>query len=317
VLFASTTQTVCGWVNDNNDLLDTSAACQPAGNCFSNYFACSGHWKLSADLLYWKACQNDLNEFPRHCRRHHPIADVEYRTYTNSPHFQWNPGFRVGLGYDFSYACCDWDTAVVWTHINDHAKGERVDSSHRTHWKLRYETVDINFGRTLGVGCGFNWHPFCGIRMLWLRDKLHHHIAESQEEDCLAIAENASCVRNRLSAFGPQVGFEAEWSVYGNIGVYGSLSTGVLYGNFKNDSYHMFVADEDIECYSSKNRRCTRPATIDAGLGVKWQQYCWNDELQVQLKLGWEHHRLFNYNQVHQNGDLCLDGLVFSLVAYY
>lgn len=124
----------------------------------------------------------------------------------------WQPGFRVDLGY--RWGCDGWDTRLVWTRFhtsNSHSlSGDDDESSSSsssssssgstattglllpTLWpansilgpeaiassatgsrKVNYDVVDFLFERPYFVSCTHTLRPFFGVRGVWLHHKFH------------------------------------------------------------------------------------------------------------------------------------------------
>lgn len=72
-----------------------------------------GIW-LSGDALLWQANQDNM-EYT------YKGVDASDHWDIESPSFDWDWGFRVGLGYNIPHD--RWDLALVWTSIENHAHG--------------------------------------------------------------------------------------------------------------------------------------------------------------------------------------------------
>ncbi|NGX59822.1 MAG: hypothetical protein KR126chlam3_00979 [Chlamydiae bacterium] len=115
---------------------------------------CNGDWVISVAPLYWNAHQDgmeyaidnhvnnsevssawasvkDLDDdylpvIPLYQELNN-LIDAEYET----PHFKWDWGFKVDLG--FNTTCDGWDFGVIWTwyrgKANDHIEAE-IDDNH-------------------------------------------------------------------------------------------------------------------------------------------------------------------------------------------
>src|SRR5579863_8579779 len=60
---------------------------------------------IEADLLYWKANEDDLGYAIE-------IDDAELI----APHFEWDPGFKLGIGFAWQ----KWDVLFRLTHLHTH-----------------------------------------------------------------------------------------------------------------------------------------------------------------------------------------------------
>lgn len=290
--------------------------------------ACCGKGFISADLLYWRAFQGGLDD----C---FPTEDIdEISSYGNiiskfsgrgkDPHYQWDPGFRIGTGYEFTGG---WDIAVFWTHF--HSKSdENHFNHHRRQWKLDFDVVDLVIGRGFDLGSCFTLRPFGGLRGARIRQKLSTNLRgreNSYFDSSSTIIENDSFsgyslfshfptssadAKNRLLGIGPLIGVEADLNLGCGFSFYANASFAVLYGNF-HVRFKDFEEFGDVATYCNvKHNSHACQSVVDAGLGIRWETcYC---KSIVWLQLGLEHHRYFNQNRFGHYGDLCLDGGNFS-----
>lgn len=258
-------------------------------------------WIISADLLYWRALQNGLE-----CGCGPEIKD------------RWNLGYRIGLEYDF--ACTDWDIGAYWTHFqNSHHQGNN-DRDH-ARWKIKYDTIDLVFGREFFNNSCVFFTPFIGLRGAFIDEKLQAHFGECGCDhknfcDSFDSNESTSTDQNHKEKFwgvGPLIGINAGWRLGCGFSLYGSLGVGFLYGHFKinvHDFQSIPDPTDDGNCCIQRSIHACQ-AIADASVGIQWE-HCFCNNIEAILALGLEHHRYFNHNQIGGYGDLCLDGAVFS-----
>jgi len=145
--------------------------------------ACCGKGFVSADLLYWRAFQGGLDN----C---FPIENIDYvssggnvvskfKGEGKDPDFDWQAGFRVGLGYEFGNG---WDVGVFWTHFHSNSKENEGDQL-RLRWKLDFEVLDIVAGRAFDVGSCFVVRPFVGLRGARIEQKVRLNSKGGRESE--------------------------------------------------------------------------------------------------------------------------------------
>lgn len=301
-----------------------SCSCAPAW-CGKGFF--------SADLLYWRAFEDGLDD----C---FPVDDYDYISSSygtilsrfkgkgEDPRFNWDAGFRLGTGYVFDSG---WDIGVYWTHFHSHAsKHYKQDSyafrnENEVHWNLNFEVVDLIVAHEFNSDSCFTWRPFAGLRGARIKQKLRTNSfsnGDSFEESSSAVAFLSdysssnfatSSVHNkqRFLGIGPLIGLEADWSLGCNLSLYANASVAFLYGHFhvRSKESDQFVDGAD---FCQERRKLSACQTVlDAGVGIRWQTcLCGN---RAWLQLGLEHHSYFNQNRFGTYGDLCLDGANFSV----
>jgi hypothetical protein len=116
-----------------------------------------------------------------------PLKGGEVFGFSSSSHdWDWNLGFRVGVGY---YVKRDaWNVDLAWTHFhikdtssvrsagNEHfvcfwtRSDDDVDvlKSSSIRWKGKYNTLDLRFGKPYHVSRYFVFDPHIGLRFGWI-----------------------------------------------------------------------------------------------------------------------------------------------------
>lgn len=143
---------------------------------------------ITADFLYWVANEGGLGFVVKSQAHHHSIADGKLK----SPGFKWEPGFRVGLGYNLPHD--GWDLYTDWTWLisraertvtADHGErlyptfmnineitGENVRSA-TGKWKNHLNMMDLEIGRQFFVSKWLTVRPHIGLRNAWVYQHLN------------------------------------------------------------------------------------------------------------------------------------------------
>lgn len=295
-------------------------------NC-SNYKIAYNQFVFNLDLLYWRAIEDGLDGCGLMDAEINAFNEEDESTVLISkrniedPHFNWNTGFRLGIGW-ISSSC--WDVVGYWTcfntdaHLNQKRRGENEGSedqrSHeRRKWNLNFNAADVVFSRNFHLNqyC-LNLRPFLGLRGAWINQKLHSNavsaIKTGEEVDDLKVHEKN---KERFQGIGPLLGFQADWYIGCNFSLFGAIDFGVLYGHFNVRSKKTSKFEEDSSSSDSKKNIHACEAVVDAVLGLSWNYRVCNC-FSLILQLSCEHHRYFDQNKIGDNGDLCFDGGTFS-----
>jgi hypothetical protein len=269
-----------------------SNACTPCNDapCCNS---CCDSWVLYGDLLYWRALQGGLE-----CGCGPEI------------HHRWDLGYRIGLEYDPS--CYGWDISAYWTHFHNHSH-QGSDDEDFAHWKLEYDAIDIRFSYEISSVYCFSFTPFVGVRGVRIHEKLKAHFGGC---DCETDSEDISFDQDHKERFwgvGPEIGLEAKWPLRCGFSLYGELGVGLLYGRNKINVHDYETipnpTDDGACCVDREIHACDTFA--DFAVGIQWEK-CFCNDIKAIFKLGWEHHRFYNFNQIGGYGDLCLDGAILS-----
>jgi hypothetical protein len=312
---------------------DPSTSSECGNSCFCASAFC-GKGFISADLLYWRAFEDGLDN----C---FSIEDSDYvtsgghiisksRGKGRDPRFKWDAGFRLGTGYEFANG---WDIAAFWTHFHSHASrhfGNEVSSRNEkeTRWNLKFEVVDLIVAREFVTCSCFTWRPFAGLRGARIKQKIRTNFI-SQGDFSLgsssdsffsdlspsiystsASATSSAHSRQRFLGIGPLIGIEGEWDLSCGFSLYANAAVAVLYGHFHVRSKESDIFEDGAEFCSERRRLEACQTVVDAGLGVRWLTCLCG--YTAWLQLGLEHHSYFNQNRFGDYGDLSLDGANFS-----
>lgn len=323
--------TIAGQVHGQYDNSPVYGECEDSCCCQPE---CCGKIIISAGLLYWRAYEEGLDD----CFAIEDYNEISsdgniisrFRGRGEDPDFNWDAGFRVGLGYAFA---CAWDIGAYWTHFNSNSNHHRRNS-HENRWKLDLDVVDILVGRSFDFDTCFTLRPFGGLRGARIDQKYRttfvnrtdsYGISDSYlESGSLNFDTDFSSYGYSTSNFitphahtkqhfwgiGPLIGVEADWNIGCGFSLYGNAAVGILYGDFhiRSNEFDGFLGAANY-CNVRRNL-CACQGFVDAGLGVRWET-CFCENI-VWLQLGLEHHSYFNQNRFGGYGDLCLDGANFS-----
>lgn len=293
--------------DDNN-----SSPCEESVNCSPCEPSSCGQGFIGAELIYWRAYQSGLDscETIEFSERENSDGKLfsNFNGRGRDPHFQWDPGFRIGAGYQF--ACSNWDVAAIWTHFHSHANRNENDEN-KVRWNINLDVIDVVAAYQWDTCNCFSLVPFAGIRGAIIDEKLHEENFRDSERG------SSSSTHNRFSSksdnkeyfwgVGPLLGLQADWNIRCGFSVYGSASVSWMYGNF-DLKFKEFDESKDMvnRCNVKKNIDADI-AAADFAIGIRWQRcFCINKKLILQL--GLEHHRYFDFNRFGNYGDLSVDG---------
>ncbi len=259
---------------------------------------------ISADLLFWRPFEGGLDNCVPSLDSTSVAGGVVTSTFagtSRTPSFKWNPGFRVGAGYDI--ASSGWGLETYWTHFQSHAYG---NNSFR--WNVDFDVVDVTTGYKTGLSSCFDFRTFGGLRVARINQRLN--LSEFGTE--LVAVNN----KENFFGLGPVIGVTGDWDVGCGFSFYGNASASLLYGKFK------IIFDSSSQSATSNSFSTvekhldTSQTAADFGFGIRWL-YCFCQNQQVIFQLGLEHHRYFNFNRIGCYGDLSFDGLNFSALFIY
>jgi hypothetical protein len=281
---------------------DTSSCylpdCCPASFC--------EHVFIEGEFLYWRAYQGGLDGCISMENSDETTQNGEvisrFKGKKNDPHFQWRPGYRVGVGF-LSDSC--WDMAAYWTNFHSRAEGNRSCAQDQR-WKLDFQVVDVLVGYKFCVQSCFTFRPFIGVRgakidqsvkALQSRAFLSSHVGEHNKE--------------QFSGVGPLFGIEGNVNLGYGFSLYADAATSILYGNYNVNLRKLDLFRGGASFSYLKQRLNGYQTVFDAGIGIAFEA-CLCSNMRLYMKLGAEHHSYFDFNRLGSHGDLSLDGGSFS-----
>lgn len=295
--------------------------CQPCQPC------CGGKGFVSAEFIWWRAFERGLDTcFPTDVSDSVRSDGKVVSTFSGKdrdPHFEWNPGFRIGAGLEFD--CSKWFIADTYTHLHSRAHSDRHDSSYNGNdlrWNLHYDALDVMLGYDSDLCSGFALRPFIGLRAARIDQKLHINAfpgststfssTSSSSLDLFVVPNDLVSIekrnKERFRGLGPLLGVEAEWNVGCDLSVYASASVSWLYGNFRVRLFESNEFTDAVDICRERKHLDACLGSADASIGIRWQQ-CFCNNTKFILQVGLEHHRYFDYNRLGCYGDLSFDGV--------
>lgn len=298
-----------------------------------------GNWDLFADAFAWFASEEASAVWV-------DIVNVGNNTSSFTAQdlsFDWNFGFRAGVGYNLEYD--QWDTQLYWTSFHTKADqsieefpvgtllvseihpeffaADLSDTfSHRAkiHWTLHYNMCDWELGRNYWVSKGLSFRPFIGLKGGWIDQSIQVHynnliIAGSSTEN--SSREN---VKNNFWGIGPVGGVNSKWKLRNFCNHYPSLfgdfSAATLWGTWIcSDLYNDTTGKKIIV----NMRNSTLGALMFRGfLGIGWDVDINRGRSHFATRLGYEMQlwvnqlRVATSQLIRLHGDLTLQGVTFN-----
>lgn len=270
-------------------------ACVPQSECCY----CSGprphSVKFMGELLYWRVVEDG---FCSSCG-------------SSSKNYQWNPGYRLGLG--FQPVCSPCQGALIWTNFQFNTRSGCNDQC-GWFWKFRYQTLDaILIGSYCWNSC-VNVNPYWGFRGALVRQSVFSNV----ENESKCTMDNFCVIKERdnkvnFKGLGPLIGVAPDYRINRCLSLYGSVAIGLIYGNHHSRSFGSDTftdSDQTCVCLENKSNQASQ-LFIDGVVGVRWKQTICR-KFHVTYQFGLEHHRYFGFNHIGCSGDLCFDGCNFS-----
>lgn len=284
---------------------------------------------FTADFIYWVANESGLGFVVKNENNCNWVSSGKLKT----PGFNWEPGFRVGIGYNLPHD--GWDVYADWTWLiaraNKHVSsdggnlfptflnineidthGNRVWKADAK-WKTNLNMIDLELGRQFFVSKWLTLRPFMGLRNAWVNQ--HYNLSyqgvfntyNSFVPDVTGILRgNHEC---KFWGIGLRTGLNTQWGLGCGFSAYGDLGLSLLFGRFHINEHENFCGGVSSSSSSSsvdfsnanmfrlKDKYTACRAITDLGAGLRWDHYFNRDRFHFRFQAGWEQHMFFSQNQ--------------------
>lgn len=280
---------------------------------------------VTADFIYWQVTDDQIDYGIKQKIRTSSDGTIKESQRIEQPHFRFRPGFKVGLGYNLPYD--GWDLYVNWTWLHS-KKTTRTGSSDgiinafenltsgatateaQARFKFKYNTVDLEFGRSLFLSRKLSIRPQVGLRGACIdQDVVTTYSGVLTDPSQVTRAKQ----RSDFFAIGPRFGISTRYG--SRWAVFGSLNAALLYG--KRDAYSRTYNLNDtgslvlVNLNADKHR--VRP-NMQLQLGFDWGTcFCKNRYINLgaayEAQYWWNQFEAPSQINLFPQGDLVLHGL--------
>lgn len=285
---------------------------------------------IFANALYWYT--SETIDWAFTLASHDNFEQTSYKTIT----FNWDSGFRVGVGYNMHHD--DWDTQIAYTwfqaQARDHASGAVTSAflaarlsllepfqTGKISFNLHYNMFDWDLGRSFFVSESLSLRPFIGAKAGWINQKIHAVWTIPNFLGFGGLYSATENVKNNFRGGGPKGGVNGKWILGCRekhvFSIIGNFAAAYMWG-------HWVLRDEFIDVFFTqtsipmKNRNFGA-LMLQALMGLGWDFNFDNNRSHCSLKVGYEIQDWLNHFQVFtdasgtQNSDLILQGLTCDL----
>ncbi|MCB1109821.1 MAG: MOMP family protein, partial [Chlamydiia bacterium] len=308
---------------------DSNVVCNSVHGCMSGF-------SIGAEFLWWRAQMDNLDYGLESSSTVvvAPAPGVTARVQVQEPDFEFDPGVRVSLGYDFGRR--NWDIFLRWTYQYTDATDSAgstdpalrlvavkdisqdagrltlsVADTGRVKWQNQLNVLDFEMGYDYFLSEHFSLRPFFGVKAAWL-DMDYSVNYTNVISTGLNSRDTRVSSKTDFWGVGPMVGMGGNLHIGWGFSLYAQTSAAFVYGNYDSDFKQTDTLEFNIvESHDSYTRQ---RAVGTIGVGVEWA-WCFSGEYLLALNLGWEgqywwnqYELLFNIDKSF-SGDLTYTGL--------
>lgn len=272
---------------------------------------------LSFDSLWWQA---QTSGFSYALNEQNPLfttadAGQSDGTLVRVPP-GYDPGFRVGLGWNIDYD--RWVLSGSWVWFTNHVKtvnvrSDLVDGSIsaqgfypqwpvasgtaygpyrrvRGSYRILYNAIDLGFGRPFYMTRSLALNFTLGARGAWIRQKFFDEFTQPLQTGALPQKQSFDG-KNNWWGVGPLTGLQSNWEMGKGFSFLGRAAGSLLYGKtitwfttqFVASSSETFTPDR---CFLDSIRMVVPNLQFFLGLGYKACYRC--DSVYLEIDTGWE-----------------------------
>ncbi|MBN2480044.1 MAG: hypothetical protein JXA94_07435 [Parachlamydiales bacterium] len=290
---------------------------------------------LKGDFIYWRAQQIglftsvfankqvDLNKIA-------PAGNI------NKIEPNWEPGFKIQLGYKLDHD--SWDTNLNWTWLkikkSQNITGEadrdndngifllplwgsgirgpitnqyfldrtlNLASSIDSILKIDLNILDWELEKDLFLSKNFSIKPFYGVRGLKIDQRLKMDLVSFNSSGALIRVPHAIKPRSDFLGIGPRGGIDATYDIFKNFGIYAIGSVSFLYGRFNckyEDVYEQNSRLPFEDLINIRDKFYNSISAVQLASGFNFDFTLVNKKAHLIIQAGWEFNTLFSVNKM-------------------
>jgi Legionella pneumophila major outer membrane protein precursor len=302
---------------------------------------------FQADLLFWQARETGLS-YAIVASEPVILELLPRNFYVKEPEFEWDFGFRVGLGYGLKSD--GWDLFSLWTRFVTDAHDKGSISSDRfflpiwadpnftplpfdqiseaeAHWTLHFNQIDAGVGRGFYFSKFFSIRPFIGPSAVWINQ--HYHIKYVKPAIAILPARTDHIhLENEFFGIGAAAGCDLSFRLTRAVSLFTRGTAAIYAGRFevsRKENLESIFGGQKF--HVSQVIHAGRPATA-LEMGLSWEHGI-QKKYYVRAELCYDIHYFFKQNQMQRiiskamsvsptflsdQGDLALHGGSFSVL---
>lgn len=300
----------------------------------TTHVACSNDWSISAEFLAWFASQEASSVW----------ADAVTIGLNTSAfgvpdvNFNWDAGFRIGIGRHLEYD--QWDTQLSWTWFRTTADeslsipvgvGEihpeffaadlsnNIAQSATLHWSLLFNMFDWQLGRCCRMTKNISMRPYIGVKGGWINQSIQVQYNDLTIDSILTDEVGNETLKNNFWGVGPLGGIDTKWifRTYSKqrFSLFGNFSTAALWGTW--DCADVYKNSAGVEVDVNMKKLTLGGLMLRGFFGLGWDLNLTHSSL-LKLRIGYEAQVWFNQLRlptsqlIQLHGDLTLQGVTLD-----
>lgn len=290
---------------------------------------------ITVDGLLWKAQESGLS-YATATKPEHPGSPQVGKGKIKDLEFQWDYGFRTGLGFNIPHG--NYDTYFNYTWFRDTAKGNTNNGGNMTvlpgfvnpcialnpllspgpypltaptttatataHWKLHLNVLDWELGKLFVPYQWFSFRPFLGVKAAWVHQ--NYDVDYGSLTSGVGTVDYSVTMKNNYWGVGPTGGFTSQFWLGNGFSIFGKAAVSLVYGSFTLEHSErgvipltgMSMTVADLSDHYGAGRAIT-----DLAIGLGWDTKFCKDRFHFSIAAGWEQHIYFEQGEFMRFND--------------
>ncbi len=300
--------------------------------------ACGTDIFITADFIYWATRMDGLGYAVTNA-----AMNTTAKGSVSQPDLGWDPGFKVGLGYNLAHD--GWDIFAEYTYLRPDAS-DSVASASGTMLRLwsnafgnfggisntpiqsasasfcqDLNVLDVELGRNYFISRYLTLRPFFGVKASWIDTT--YDIRTVDFQDSTFGVETA--ISQDTWAVGLRTGMDTVWWFNQYFGIFGDFALSALWENFdvdRLDTTLTYDADGNViatlNSFWTNNCFTSLQSVFEIALGLEADAWFNDDQFHFGVKAGWEmqywpnQNQLFSLFEEGSHGDLGFMGFTLK-----
>jgi len=271
---------------------------------------------LSAAFLYWTARLDTLT-YAKTGFNDLATGGPSKKGEVQSVDWSWDPGFKVGLGWNFCHGCWDMALQYTWfyTNVGDSKRSQSLrpgfelftstfpdidspyfDKAH-AHYDLHYQVGDLDLGRNYYVSKSLKLRPFVGIKGTWQKQDYNVFFDTPPVQVLFQqfLFNYSARFDHTLWGIGLRGGLNTSWQFSKVFSLYGNMSFSGMWLHYdidRKDKYTLtdttLQIETDVTTVNMQDQlRIVKPV-IELSIGLRAETYYSCGRYHILLEAGWE-----------------------------
>ena len=282
--------------------------------------------------FYWKSTEEGL---PYAIKVNSTITDnseafLGTNNRSNNPNFNWDPGFRVGLGYHLPFD--HWDIVSRYTQFSNKATGKAQSDfpqfnsfllplieiltgnndfpfyvhTAKANLKVQFNQVDLEAERPFLVSRTFFLKPHAGLRSAWIYqnyDVKYGTFYALPSKNFPTVSGQKITLKNNFWGIGILGGLDTGFQILRHWNLFSNIDCALLYGAFHCSEHSVYSPDilklpamTAIPNSRYRSSFAQIQGIVDFQLGTSVTVPFRGNPEFFTLQLGWEQHLFFGQN---------------------